>query len=145
LPTVGPLLLPHDKLAAVQEAFATAGAPCWSATALTTRPRSPPATVGVAMGSGGTAAALEAADLALMGDDLTRLPWAVRLAEATRGIVRFNVFLSVAAVVLLLTATLAGHSVAPAGRSRPRGQRPARHLNGVRLLSRTRDAAGRRA
>ena len=44
--------------------------------------------VGIAMARGGTDVALEAADVALMSDDLTRLPFAIELGRATRAMVR---------------------------------------------------------
>jgi Cd2+/Zn2+-exporting ATPase len=128
-------LLPEEKLAGVQEAIRTGQSAVFVGDGINDAPALAAATVGVAMGSGGTAAALEAADLALMGDDLMRLPWAVRLAEATRGIVRFNIFLSVAAVILLLTATLAGHLSLPLGVLGHEGSALIVILNGVRLLS----------
>jgi Cd2+/Zn2+-exporting ATPase len=64
-------------------------------------------TVGIAMGGAGTAAALETADAALMGDDLARLPWAIGLARRTRQIVRQNLVIAggVMLVLLVLAAT----------------------------------------
>ncbi len=93
------------------------------------------ATVGVAMGSGGTAAALEAADAALMSDDLLRLPWAVRLARATRSIVRQNVIISLGAVIVLLSTTVTGFLSLPLGVLGHEGSALIVILNGMRLLS----------
>jgi Zn2+/Cd2+-exporting ATPase len=66
---------------------------------------------------------------------LTRLPWAVRLAEATQRIVRFNIAIAVGAVVLLLGATLAGELSLPLGVLGHEGSALFVILNGVRLLS----------
>jgi Cd2+/Zn2+-exporting ATPase len=59
------------------------------------------ATVGIAMGAAGTDAAIEAADIALLGDDLTRLPYLYDLARAADGVIRSNVYASLAVKALL--------------------------------------------
>jgi len=66
------------------------------------------ATVGIAMGGAGTDVALEAADVALMGDDLSRLPFAVALSRASKRIIRQNLWVSLGVVALLVPATLFG-------------------------------------
>jgi len=60
------------------------------------------ASVGVAMGAAGTEAALETADVALMGDDLAALPEAVALGRRTLGVIRQNVALAVGVKLLAL-------------------------------------------
>jgi Cd2+/Zn2+-exporting ATPase len=62
------------------------------------------ASVGIAMGAAGTDAALQTADIALMGDDLGTLPELVTLARRTRRVIRQNIALSIAikAVFLVL-------------------------------------------
>ncbi len=62
------------------------------------------ANVGIAMGVAGTDAALETADVALMGDDLLKLAYAVGLARRAQGITRQNLILS----SLLISALVAG-------------------------------------
>jgi Cd2+/Zn2+-exporting ATPase len=59
------------------------------------------ATVGVAMGAAGTDAAIEAADIALLGDDLTRLPYLAELARRADGIIRSNIYASLGVKALL--------------------------------------------
>ena len=66
------------------------------------------ATVGIAMGGAGTAAALETADVALMGDDLGRLPFAIGLSRRARAIIRQNLYLSLAVIAVLILATTTG-------------------------------------
>jgi Cd2+/Zn2+-exporting ATPase len=59
------------------------------------------------MGAAGTDVALEAGDVALMGDDLRKFPFAVRLGRRTLRIIRFNVVFSLATkAVFLVLATL---------------------------------------
>lgn len=64
-------------------------------------------TVGIAMGAAGTDIAIETADMALMSDNLAKLPVAVRLARRTSAIIRPNVTIALAikAVCLVLAAT----------------------------------------
>ena len=66
------------------------------------------ATVGIAMGAAGTAVALEAADVALMGDDIGQLAFAVGLARQTRRIIRQNLVIAVGVIVALIVLTLTG-------------------------------------
>ena len=66
------------------------------------------ATVGIAMGGAGTDVALETADVALMGDDLARLPFAVGLGRATRTIIMQNLVIALGVIALLIVASLTG-------------------------------------
>ncbi|RMG76046.1 MAG: HAD family hydrolase, partial [Chloroflexi bacterium] len=52
------------------------------------------ATLGIAMGGAGSAQALETADVALMADDLTQLPFAIRLGRYARRLIQQNIFLT---------------------------------------------------
>lgn len=60
------------------------------------------------MDDAGTNVALETADVALMADDLSRLPFAVTLSRASRRIIRQNLWVSLGVVALLIPATLFG-------------------------------------
>jgi Cd2+/Zn2+-exporting ATPase len=65
------------------------------------------ATVGVAMGAGGTDVALETADVVLMSSDLSRLPFVVELSRKAERIVRQNVIFSIGVIITLVTLTIA--------------------------------------
>jgi Cd2+/Zn2+-exporting ATPase len=72
------------------------------------------ATVGVAMGAAGSDVALETADVALMADDLSKLPFTVGLSRQTRRIIRQNLFVSLGVVAFLVPATIFGLGIGPA-------------------------------
>jgi len=127
-------LLPQDKLRLVREH--TARAPVvFVGDGINDAPALAASTVGVAMGAGGTAAAIEAADVALMESNLSRLPEAVRLARATRQVVRQNVFIALGAVGVLLAATFAGSLPLPLGVLGHEGSALLVIVNALRLAS----------
>ena len=66
------------------------------------------ATVGIAMGGAGTAVALETADVALMGDSLEKLAYAIDLSRRARAIIRQNIFIAMTVIALLILATSTG-------------------------------------
>jgi Cd2+/Zn2+-exporting ATPase len=66
------------------------------------------ATVGIAMGGAGTDVALETADVALMGDDLSRLPFAVGLGRATRAVIMQNLVIALGVIAVLGVASITG-------------------------------------
>lgn len=71
------------------------------------------ADVGIAMGAAGSAVAMETADVALMSDDLGRLPFAVRLSRQTSRIIRQNLIAALGIVVFLVIVTFLGMPMGP--------------------------------
>jgi Cd2+/Zn2+-exporting ATPase len=100
-------LLPEQKVAAVADLHASAGTVAMVGDGINDTPALARASIGIAMGVGGTAAALETADVALMADDLTRLPVAVDLGRRALAIIRQNIAAALLIkVVFVLLAVL---------------------------------------
>ena len=102
--------LPQDKVSAVEELRHAHGAIAMVGDGVNDAPALAAADVGIVMGAMGSDAALETADIALMTDELPKVPYTIRLSRATLANIRANVALSIglkAAFVILAVAGVA--------------------------------------
>lgn len=101
-------LLPEEKVQNIEKLQATGRKVCMIGDGVNDAPALKTASIGVAMGSMGSDIAIEAADIALMSDDISKIPYLKRLSNATVKTIKFSITLSMCINFIAITLSVLG-------------------------------------
>jgi Cd2+/Zn2+-exporting ATPase len=127
-------MLPEEKVGHIERLRQRYGNVAMIGDGINDAPAMAASSLGIAMGAIGTDAAIEAADIALMSDELVRVPWLIQLARKTLAVIKQNIAIALGLKLIFIVLTLASVASLWMAIAADMGASLLVVMNGLRLL-----------